>query len=492
MKVAIYARVSTDIQAEEGYSIPAQINLLRNYAKTYNYTIFKIYQDAGISGKDIKGRPGLLSLLEDAEENKFDIVLIWKLSRLSRSLLDLLSVVDRLNGNQIGLVSYSEHFDTSTPIGKMLLQLLGSIAEFERNTIIENVKMGLSERFKQGLSKGSIPFGYIHVNKKAVINKEQAKVIKFIFDEYLKSGDGECVTYLANYLNSKGYRTRTGHKWTRQYVRELLKNKFYAGYVRTGVKTHGKHNGIQQILGQHEAIVNLEQWEDVQKKIELNRYPCIRNPENNSILTGLVKCPYCHGNMYALNTKKKYINKQGEEKIYDIRIYRCTDRHGCKGFYLSAKKVEPIVIEKLKKLKNKKYINALMKDAKKETKKVKKISNIKMIETELKETIKLRDKYYTLFDTGKVEVEQFADKINKILKRIEELENFKEIELKTNIEIKDKNDIYNDMKIFWNVYEEATNSERKEILRGIIKEVNLNENKTVKNIVTYFGFTITI
>ena len=93
-RVAIYVRVSTTEQALEGYSIPAQLSLLKKYAETYKYIIYKIYQDAGISGKNIEDRPGLLQLIEDAKLEKFDLVMIWKLSRLSRSLLDLLSVVN--------------------------------------------------------------------------------------------------------------------------------------------------------------------------------------------------------------------------------------------------------------------------------------------------------------------------------------------------------------------------------------------------------------
>jgi site-specific DNA recombinase len=118
MKAAIYVRVSTIEQAEEGYSISAQISLLNDYSKTFNYDVYKIYQDAGISGKNIKDRPALKDLLKDARNKRFDLVIVWKLSRLSRSLVDLLSMVDIFTQHGISFQSYSEKFDTSTPIGK--------------------------------------------------------------------------------------------------------------------------------------------------------------------------------------------------------------------------------------------------------------------------------------------------------------------------------------------------------------------------------------
>ena len=225
MKAAIYTRVSSTEQALDGYSLAAQTSVLKEYAKLNGLVITKTYQDAGISGKNIKDRPALLELIKDANENNFESVIVWKLSRLSRSLLDLLSIVDAFNRNNISFHSYSEKFDTSTPIGKMLLQLLGSIAEFERNTIIENVKLGLGERFKQGYSKGAIPFGYRHENKKAIVVSEQADMVKLAFQKYLDNVNSDCLSNIANEFNDAGYRTRINGLWSRHTIKEMLVNK---------------------------------------------------------------------------------------------------------------------------------------------------------------------------------------------------------------------------------------------------------------------------
>ena len=134
-KVALYTRVSTTEQAEEGYSIDEQENLLNEYCAKYNMQVVKCYSDRGISGKDIKHRPALMELLNDASNKKFDMVLSWKINRISRKLSDVLKIVDLLEKNNITFKSYSEPFETSTPSGKMQFQMLALIGEFERGTI---------------------------------------------------------------------------------------------------------------------------------------------------------------------------------------------------------------------------------------------------------------------------------------------------------------------------------------------------------------------
>ena len=116
--VAIYCRVSTIEQAEEGYSIDEQQRLLMEWCKKMDYIVYKCYSDRGISGKDIKNRPALKELLNDAEDKKFDMVVSWKINRISRKLADVLKIVDILEQNNITFKSYSEPFETDTPAGK--------------------------------------------------------------------------------------------------------------------------------------------------------------------------------------------------------------------------------------------------------------------------------------------------------------------------------------------------------------------------------------
>jgi len=148
--IAIYVRVSTEEQADEGFSIQGQLELLRNYAKANRYLIYNEYVDEGISGKSITNRPQLNKLLSDARKRLFDEVVVWKISRISRTQLDLLQIVDELSKLGISFRSDSEKFETETAHGKLMFQLMGSFAEFERNQIVDNVKMGMKQRALQG------------------------------------------------------------------------------------------------------------------------------------------------------------------------------------------------------------------------------------------------------------------------------------------------------------------------------------------------------
>lgn len=204
-KVAIYARVSTEEQAKEGYSITAQLQTLRQYAQLYNWEVVEEYVDEGISGKSIKGRPAMKRLIDDVEINKFDAVLVWKISRLSRNMLDTLVILDKFEKYDVKFISYSENFDTGNPIGRLVLQIMASIAEMERNTLSENVKLGMKQRALEGQWNGGSVFGYDTVEKQLVINHKEAEIVKMIFEMY---ASGKGLKAIANYLNKLGYRTK--------------------------------------------------------------------------------------------------------------------------------------------------------------------------------------------------------------------------------------------------------------------------------------------
>lgn len=148
--VAIYCRVSTTEQAEEGYSIGEQERLLIEYCNKNHFEVFKTYADRGISGKDIEHRPAIQELLQDASEKKFNMVISWKINRLSRKLSDAIKIVETLERYGITYRSYSEPFESDTPAGRMQFQMMALIGEFERSTIAQNVKMGMCAKARAG------------------------------------------------------------------------------------------------------------------------------------------------------------------------------------------------------------------------------------------------------------------------------------------------------------------------------------------------------
>nr|DAD69040.1 MAG TPA: integrase [Siphoviridae sp. ctFiA6] len=177
-KVAIYVRVSSLDQAKDGYSLAAQERTLRKYCLDKNYSVYELYADEGISGKDMVHRPAVQRLMQDAEEKKFDVILFWALSRFTRSVSDLYQTVYKLNQLNIDLVSYTEAFDTSTPFGRAAIGILGVFAQLERELTSERVSFALNEKFEQNKYTPSYMKGYIKKNGKLhIIKKKKPNVL---------------------------------------------------------------------------------------------------------------------------------------------------------------------------------------------------------------------------------------------------------------------------------------------------------------------------
>jgi len=184
-------------------------------------------------------RPALQELLKDCTKGKFDIVLVWKISRLSRNLKDLLVLVEHFEQYGTSFSSFSEKFDTSSAVGKLTLQVIGSIEEFERNTTIDNVKLGMAQVARIGRWNGGKVLGYENVNKELIVNNEEAKIVQMIFNMYV-NGNG-CVK-IRDTLNQLNLKTKTGKSFTPIAVKTILDNPVYKGYIHYGRTTNYDHN----------------------------------------------------------------------------------------------------------------------------------------------------------------------------------------------------------------------------------------------------------
>jgi DNA invertase Pin-like site-specific DNA recombinase len=150
-RIAIYARVSTDRQSTE-----SQLNTLREYIEKREWNLFKEYIDEGFTGSNTK-RPAFKEMMADAKKRRFDVLLVYKLDRLSRSLKDLIITLDDLKSTGIDFVSYDNSLDTTTPTGRLIFHVVGSVAEFEREIIKERVKSGLENARRKGKRLGRPP-----------------------------------------------------------------------------------------------------------------------------------------------------------------------------------------------------------------------------------------------------------------------------------------------------------------------------------------------
>jgi len=228
--VAIYIRVSTDRQHTDGYSFEEQEKILREHCEHHSEDVYEVYGDGGISGKDIVHRIEFRRMLQDAKEKKFDKVIVWKLSRFARSLKDLMITVADLEKLGIGLESYTERFDSTTASGKLMRNMLGAIAEFDRDVISENVKMAYAARARKGNRTCSSILGYDCDGKNSLkINETEAEVVRFIFAEYLHC---KCLTETAKSANIRGYRGKNGHPFSPAAIERILRSFTYCGYYR--------------------------------------------------------------------------------------------------------------------------------------------------------------------------------------------------------------------------------------------------------------------
>ena len=189
----IYTRVSTEMQVD-GYSLDAQVQALERYAELKDMKIIERYQDAGKSGKDIKGRPDFQRMLMDIKSHTIDVdyVLVFKLSRFGRSAFDTLKSLEILKQNEVALICTEDNIDTSSTMGKLILTILACISEMERENILVQTMEGRKEKARQGKwNGGHAPYGYmIGEDDVLLIDEEEAKIVKEIFSLLKKQTGG--------------------------------------------------------------------------------------------------------------------------------------------------------------------------------------------------------------------------------------------------------------------------------------------------------------
>ena len=255
-RCALYVRVSTKQQVDKDYnSIESQKDQLLEYVnRRENYHVYKIYEDPAYSAKDSE-RPALQQMFDDVKKGKLDCVLVYKMDRLSRSILGFHKMVDTLEKHGVILVSITEHFDSSTVHGRFSRNIMMNFAQMEREMVSERTKDKLLERAKNGLWNGGRPYGYDCKDKKLIINKEEANVIRFMFDFFIHNAS---LARLRDELKARGIYTAKGYRWTASQISHKLRNPVYAGKIKHRDKVYP---------GIHEAIISESLFAKVQKLV---------------------------------------------------------------------------------------------------------------------------------------------------------------------------------------------------------------------------------
>ena len=249
MKVAIYTRVSTQMQADKGISLDAQKEILVKYCNDHKYD-YEIFEDAGISGKSIDKREKLQELL--SRLNEFNIVLCWSLSRLGRNTRDNLNILYEFDKKHVTFITYSDNIDTSTVMGRTYTTILSMVAEMEREHISTNVKMAMKQCFEDGHITARAVLGYDIVNKQLVLNERESPIVKFIFETYNKTHN---YYKTAQICNKKGFRGKKGNEFYASSIKTIIQNQIYCGF-------NNFHNEESK-KGKHKAIIT----ENLYKKV---------------------------------------------------------------------------------------------------------------------------------------------------------------------------------------------------------------------------------
>jgi site-specific DNA recombinase len=448
MRVVIYIRVSTDEQAKEGYSLDAQLEKLEAFCFSQGWTIVKVYCEEGESAKDIN-RPQLQLLLQ--ELHLCDVVLVYKLDRLSRSVADINYLLKTFDKNGVSFKSSTEPYDTTTSQGKLLINIFASLAQFEREQLSERVTMGMEKKAKLGFWPGGMaPYGYMVIDKNLRINEDEVEVVKRIFDLSKTYG----FLTVARTLTELGYKTRNGDSWHVDTVRGIANNPVYAGYLTFSensveYKKQAKEKNLFE--GNHPGIIPRDAFWELQDVLEKRRGSGGKRETSNYYFSSILKCGRCG---HSMSGHKSPVGK----------TYRCSGKKAGKKCTSHIIKEENLLKTVLNQLDDVfKNINSNT-----ETTDVAQ-TKIDQLEHELKSIQKLIKKQKAMFEADIIDIDEL----------IEKTESLRENEKKITAELKlfkqsnpSKSDemlyISENIKSLW---EYADDQERKQMINTLFSQL---------------------
>lgn len=352
-RCAIYTRKSTEEGLDSDFSsLDAQRESAESFIASQRHEGWVVlpthYDDGGFTGANTD-RPALAQLMKDIEAGQVDVVVVYKIDRLSRSLLDFVNLLQVFERHQVAFVSVTQQFNTANPMGRLVLNILICFAQFERENIAERIRDKMAATRKKGKwVGGKPPLGYDvdYPAKRLVVNQEEAKTIQWIFSRYTQVGSA-CL--LVDELNAKGITTKTwrtnkghvhaGNSFDRGNIYKILANPIYVGEV------HYK-GGIYK--GEHAPIIERSLWDQVREMMAENSHA--RSNRNRATVTGFLKavtrCAHCGCSMGISWAKKENANGV----VY--RYYRCASstKHGAESCPVAAVPAGDLEAEVLKHL----------------------------------------------------------------------------------------------------------------------------------------------
>lgn len=346
-RAALYIRVSTLYQIDKD-SLPFQKQELINLAK-YVLSIedFEIFEDAGYSGKNTD-RPAYQRMMAKIRKGEFTHVLVWKIDRISRNLLDFAAMYDELKKFHVTFVSKNEQFDTSSAMGEAMLKIILVFAELERKLTSERVTGIMLDRATKGLWNGArMPLGYRwdDETKYPITDETEAATIHFIYDKY---EEVKSCLQISRILNNNNIKTKRGGEWTSKTICDILRNPFYKGTYRYNYRESAR-GAIKDesewivIPNNHPAIITEEQWERCNRIMDVNKVSKntseFRAKKHIHIFSGVLQCVDCGGG-FSSNKDKPRLSGWRPSNYRCNRAMRMRD---CPGLGVSDVTIGPFI-----------------------------------------------------------------------------------------------------------------------------------------------------
>ena len=332
-KVAAYARVSMESERLQ-HSLSAQVSYYSGLIqKNPAWEYAGVYADDGITGTKTNDRTEFNRMLADCEAGEIDIILTKSISRFARNTVDLLNTVRHLKELGISVQFEKERIDSLSEDGELMLTLLASFAQEEIRSLSDNVKWGTIQRFKQGIPNGKFNiYGYKWVGDKLAVIPEEAKIVRFMYREYMK---GASRIEIGRMLMEQGIYTRQGYQWVDSNVKVILTNITYTGnmlfqkeYCLDPITKQRKknHGELPQYFVEdtHEAKIPLEEWQAVQEEFKRRRDLGVFGNKslNLNCFTGKIKCGHC-GQSFMRNTRRRRLKGVPVEQCDKYTTYGC-------------------------------------------------------------------------------------------------------------------------------------------------------------------------
>jgi site-specific DNA recombinase len=302
MTVGIYIRVSTQEQATEGYSIPAQKERLITYCKAQGWDDYKLYIDEGVSAKDTD-RPQLSLLLEHVKAEQINMILVYRLDRFTRSVRDLYNLLETLEKHKCSFKSQTEIYDTSSAIGRMFIGLVALLAQWETENLSERIKMALNKKVSGGERVGNIPYGFDLDENERLIKNDKSLIVLDMIDKIKK---GMSTNQLVKHLNE----TNNDRTWHVNGVLRILKNPVLYGATRW----------VDDIFEDtHEGIITKHEFDKLQKLLDDRSLHHKREVESIYLFQGIIACFRCEKPL----TVNRFVRTKKDGSIKQGAVYKC-------------------------------------------------------------------------------------------------------------------------------------------------------------------------